>query len=215
MLTLRSMPNDLGSQLVSSCERVLSGLLALTGITSENMVRDPGWHLLDSGRGLERALQVVALLAATLDRSRSAAVDELVTEAVLVASESIVTFRRRYRGRSGPVAVLELLVADPYNPRSVAYQLQRIGADLAAVPSTQQTARPMRVLEGLVETVRTADLRPLVAVESGARPALAGFLADLMSQLRALGDAVRDSYLKQEPGPQPLARVGAYGRSLS
>ena len=33
------------------------------------MVRDPGWYMLDSGRGLERALQVVALLRVTLTRA--------------------------------------------------------------------------------------------------------------------------------------------------
>ena len=50
---------DQGLQLTDASERVLSGLLALGGIVSENMVRDPGWYMLDSGRGLERALQVV------------------------------------------------------------------------------------------------------------------------------------------------------------
>ena len=54
----------------------------------------------------------------------------MVLEAVLTAAESIVTFRRHYRGRAGVDALLELLVIDPFNPRSVAYQLQRIRTDL-------------------------------------------------------------------------------------
>ncbi len=57
---LEANPYDQGLQLTDASERVLSGLLALNGIVSENMVRDPGWYMLDSGRGLERALQVVS-----------------------------------------------------------------------------------------------------------------------------------------------------------
>ena len=56
---LAANPYDQGLQLTDAAERVLSGLLAVAGIVSENMVRDPGWYMLDSGRGLERALQVL------------------------------------------------------------------------------------------------------------------------------------------------------------
>ncbi|HET9871566.1 MAG TPA: circularly permuted type 2 ATP-grasp protein [Propionibacteriaceae bacterium] len=208
--TLRSRPHDLGSQLADTSERVLSGLLALSGITSENMVRDPGWHLLDSGRGLERAVQLVTLLRVTQHRARTPAVDQMVMEAVLAASESIVTFRRRYRGRSGLQALLELLVTDGSNPRSVAYQLQRIGTDLNNVPTTQQTSRPLRVLDNLVDSIRSAELRSLVELNEGRRPQLGAFLGGLKDQLHALSDAIRDLYLKQEPGPQPLTRSGVY-----
>ena len=57
------------------------------------MVRDPGWYMLDSGRGLEQALQVSALLRVTVCAERLPDIDRLVTEAVLTAAESIVTFR--------------------------------------------------------------------------------------------------------------------------
>lgn len=208
---LRTTPDDQGSQLVDTSERVLSGLLALSGITSENMVRDPGWYLLDSGRGLERALQVVTLLRVTLGQEHPEPIDRLIVEAVLGAAESIVTFRRRYRGRSGPQAVLELLVTDTYNPRSVAYQLQRIGTDLGNVPSTQQTSRPMRLLEDLVGSIRSVELRPLVGATGGNRVELVAFLDVLVDQLRALSDAIADEYFKRPPTQQPLVRSGVYG----
>ena len=110
LAALAANPYDQGLQLTDASERVLSGLLALCGIASENMVRDPGWYMLDSGRGLERALQVVALLRVTLGRQRFAESERLIIEAVLTAAESIVTFRRRYRGRTGVEAVAALLV---------------------------------------------------------------------------------------------------------
>ena len=149
-------PYDQGLQLTDASERV-SGLLALAGIATENMVRDPRWYMLDSGRGLERALQTLALLRVTICRERAADSDRLVLEAVLTAAESIVTFRRRYRTRSSVDAVLDLLVIDPFNPRSVAFQLQRIRTDLRALPNTSPTARPLRLLDGMAERVRIAD----------------------------------------------------------
>ena len=110
-----------------------------------------------------RALQVLSLLRATLVDSYGPDVDRAVLEAALTSSESIVTFRRRYRGRSGVPAVLELLVVDASNTRSVAYQLQRMLTDLRAIPNTSPTARPLRLLDRLVEKVRLADPVDVVA----------------------------------------------------
>jgi uncharacterized circularly permuted ATP-grasp superfamily protein/uncharacterized alpha-E superfamily protein len=221
LATLARQPQDQGLHLTEAGERVLSGLLALSGIAGENMVRDPGWLLLDAGRGLERALQVLSLLRATLVVSYGPDVDRAVLEAALTSSESIVTFRRRYRGRSGVPAVLELLVVDASNPRSVAYQLQRMLTDLRAIPNTSPTARPLRLLDRLVETVRLADLVALGTVlppspdappEAPARrDALEAFCGDLHDALRELSTAVRHQYHEPPPTQQSLLRQQALG----
>jgi uncharacterized alpha-E superfamily protein len=211
LAALAADPHDQGLQLVDVSERVLSGLLALAGIVSENMVRDPGWYMLDAGRGIERALQVLALLRVTVGRERAPETDRMVQEAVLTASESIVTYRRRYRGRSGVEALVELLVLDQHNPRSVAYQLVRILGDLQALPTTSPTARPLRLVETLVEAVRTADPQALGVVAEGRRPALERFLTDLHDRLRDLADAVRTQYQQQPPSQQPLSETPSWG----
>ena len=208
---LSGNPYDQGLQLTDASERVLSGLLALSGIVSENMVRDPGWYLLDSGRGLERAMQVVALLKATLCRVRAPEVERMIMEAVLTAAESIVTFRRRYRGRTGIESVIELLVIDGSNPRSVAYQLHRVQTDLRGVPNTSPTARPLRLLDGLVERVRIADPVVLAEPTDGRRAALERLLNGLQGQMRALSESIRDQYQQEPPTQQPLFRPGTVG----
>ena len=48
-------------------------------------------------------------------------------------------------------AVLDLLVLDASNPRSVAYQLNRYETDLARSRRTSPPARPLRLLDRLVE----------------------------------------------------------------
>ncbi|HEX8510578.1 MAG TPA: circularly permuted type 2 ATP-grasp protein, partial [Propionibacteriaceae bacterium] len=213
--SLASAPHDQGLQLAETSERVLSGLLGLAGIVSENMVRDSGWYLLDTGRGLERALQLVSLLNATLVQVRSLETDRMVVEAVMTAAESIVTYRRRYRGRAGTVAVLELLVVDEDNPRSVAYQLSRMAADLGALPNAAPTLRPLRLLDDLVESVRGADVAALVEHHGGRRDALASFLTGLRTQLLALSEAVGKQYLQLPPSPQPLWRSSSNKGGLS
>jgi uncharacterized circularly permuted ATP-grasp superfamily protein/uncharacterized alpha-E superfamily protein len=211
LAALTANPNDQGLQLTDVSERVLSGLLALAGIATENMVRDPGWYMLDSGRGLERALQILALLRVTICQQRAAETDGIVLEAVLTAAESIVTFRRRYHTRAGVDALIELLVIDPFNPRSVAYQLNRMRTDLRALPNTSPTARPLRLLDSLAERVRTGDPAALAETENGRRPQLHDFLAGLHTQLRALSDAIRDHYQQQPPTQRPLFRPDALG----
>jgi len=214
LAALVGSPQDRGLQLADAGERVLSGLLALAGIVSENMVRDPGWYLLDSGRGLERALQVVALLRVTLERRHAPDTERVVAEAVLTAAESIVTYRRRYRGRSGVGALVELLVLDPYNPRSVAYQLARLEADLRALPTTSPDARPLRLVEALTERVRTADPSALaVSTDDGQRPAMADFLGEVHEGLRDLSEAIRTQFQQPVPTQQPLHEARVAGGS--
>ena len=211
LATLAANPYDQGLQLTDVSERVLSGLLALAGIATENMVRDPGWYMLDSGRGLERALQILALLRVTICQERAAEIDDIVLEAVLTAAESIVTFRRRYSTRARVDALLELLLIDPFNPRSVAYQLNRIRNDLRALPNTSPTARPLRLLDSLAERVRTSDPVVLAESENGRRTELHDLLAGLQDQLRALSDAIRDHYQQQPPTQRPLFRPDVVG----
>jgi uncharacterized alpha-E superfamily protein len=204
---LAANPYDQGLQLADASERILSGLLALAGIVSENMVRDAGWYMLDTGRGLERALQVLSLLQATVCAQRPWDTERLVVDAVLSAAESIVTFRRRYRGRHRVEAAVELLVTDVHNPRSVAYQLQRILGDLRAIPNASPTARPLRLADALAHQVQSVDLRAMLgSVEDpdpvGGRAALGDFLAGLSRQLRELSEAIRDQYQQLPPTPQ-------------
>ena len=200
--TLAASPDDQGLLLVDTGERILSGLLALAGIVSENMVRDAGWYLLDTGRGLERALQVLALLQATVCEERPWDTERLVVETVLTATESIVTFRRRYGGQDRVEAAVELLVTDARNPRSVAYQLERILTDLRAIPNTSARLRPVRLAEAVVHQVQTVDLGAMSAAPD--RVELAEFLAGLTTQLRDLADAIRDQYQQLPPTPQPM-----------
>ncbi len=189
-------------ELQGALQQVLQGLLALSGLGAESMVRDLAWNFLDGGRRIERAQQVVALLSATVPSSPSGVTGSLVLESVVTAAESIITYRRRSRLDWHLETVLELLILDEDNPRSVAFQLAHLAADLDAVPrsGTRLRADQRLVLEAQT-AVRTCNPSDLVTPQGNARPQeLDAFLDGLDRQLRSAAAAVeRDHFLLRLP----------------
>jgi len=195
-----------GVDLPGALARVLEGLLALAGLTAESLVRDAGWRFLDAGRRVERAQQVTSLLAATLVPERQPEVDSLVVESVLITAESIITYRRRYPAGAGVATVLDLLLTDRENPRAVAYQLDRLGEDLALVPGSGPTVEAVRArLLEVLARLRGADTAALAGPDAGgARDALGRLLADLARGLSDLAASIETAHFRHLAPQRPL-----------
>lgn len=193
-------------QIAESASRMLGGILSLQGVTA-NMMRDDGWHAIEAGRYLERSLQVCTLLAATATVSLGAGVERAVLGGVLMAAESSVTHRRRFRGNVRVADVLELLLADPDNPRSIAFSLERLRFHLSKLSASTGSTRPERLLEHLEDALEAADIAALASRTDGHRPRLEEFLADTHSQLHRLGDAIVALHFAAGPLPQSLSAL--------
>lgn len=194
--------------------RILTSLLALQGLAMESMVRDPGWRFMDAGRRIERGLHLLALLRATVVDDHGTAADSLLYESVLTATESIVTYRRRYRSRAQLATVLDLLLLDPDNPRSLANQLDQLGRDLQALPGHPGPGRVSdaeRPVLDAATALRLSDTTALAgAPTEGRRGELDTVLATLEQRLRAAADAIdADSFTHLKP----QRAVGVGGRS--
>ncbi|MGR9115105.1 MAG: circularly permuted type 2 ATP-grasp protein [Gammaproteobacteria bacterium] len=124
-------------QLQDHLNGLIAGVVAFTGLTCESMTRESGWLMLDSGRRLERALLLVALLRATLVLRHSEHVQNLVMEAVLSTTDSLSIYQRRYRSFIQLPMVLELLLLDESHPRSLVYQLRQLYEHVKALPREQ------------------------------------------------------------------------------
>ena len=105
---------------------VLVELAAFSGLTMESTVRGPAWTFLDIGRRIERSLANLGSLEATLGQNPGPATLQSVAESLLEANESMVAYRRRYRSDVEFSAVIDMLLRDFSNPRSLAFQLQRL-----------------------------------------------------------------------------------------
>jgi uncharacterized alpha-E superfamily protein len=99
---------------------IIIDLSAFGGMEMENMTRGLGWRFLEFGRRLERASRIVQWFRAGLcPEVRSSA----LLEPLLEISDSLMTYRRRYFAGVQVSSVLELLLLDEGNPRSLAFQL--------------------------------------------------------------------------------------------
>lgn len=192
------------NQVAESAGRMLTGILSLQGVTA-SMIRDAGWHMIGVGRALERTLQLCHLLSSTTTVRRGIDVDREVLNAVLQTAESAVTHRRRYRGYVRPGGVLELLLTDLENPRSMAFCLAELATHLAALPASTGSSRPERLVTDLQAQLDDTDVATLVAIGGVGRPNLEAFLETTTAQLVRLGDAIADLHLTTGPAPRPLA----------
>jgi uncharacterized alpha-E superfamily protein len=194
----------------ATLSRALQALLALSGLTAESMVRDPGWHFMEAGRRLERGVGLALLLRATVTTARDTATDSLVLESVLAATESIITYRRRYRSHGQLETLLDLLVLDPGNPRSLAHQVALLGVAVDALPDHDGDGRLSPAGRHVLETataVRIADTRALAltdAVDGRDRPALAAFLDGQVAGLRQAADAISTAHFTPILPQRPL-----------
>ncbi len=178
-------------------DRVVTILAGLSGLTSESMTREAPWRFLDMGRRLERALNTALVIERTLaDLSGQ---DEVpLLEALLDAADSAMTYRRRYRATLQVAPVVDLLVADERNPRSIVFQLVALAEHVVSLPRDAASARRSadeRLAFEALSDVRLVDVEAICQPVGGARPALSALLAELVRKLQALSDALFVAYL--------------------
>jgi uncharacterized circularly permuted ATP-grasp superfamily protein/uncharacterized alpha-E superfamily protein len=182
--------------LASAQSQTLAGMLTLSGIAGESMVRDVGWTMMDIGKRIERGLWLTALLGATAEQT--------VIESTLVACESSVIYRRRTVGKVSVAAVTELMLFDAQNPRSLLYQLERLRADLKDLPGSSGSSRPERMVEEIGTLLRRSHPAELDEVTDGRRAELADLLAAIHAELRDLAEVITETQLALPIGMQPL-----------
>ncbi|MGX9965990.1 circularly permuted type 2 ATP-grasp protein [Roseomonas sp. F4] len=199
----------LGTQGVDALSQSVTAIIrfctALSGIAAENMVRGGAWMFLDLGRRIERATATARNLAHALDQPPARL--EAGLRLALELCDSALTYRARYLAAVQPAPVLDLVLADPGNPRALGYQLSAVSErlaeiggpeDLLAATAASLAARP----QALVDAV-------LVAVDrDAATAALPAALHALEAETAALSDAVARRYVSH-------VRTHALGESES
>lgn len=183
------------AEVLDLLHRTVITLAAFGGLAAESMTRGEGWRFLDMGRKLERAVHTIHLLKATL--VVPAANEGPVLDAVLEVMDSRMTYRRRYLSSLRAEAVLDLVVEDETNPRSLASQLVDLLDDVDHLPRSGGAGRSaeQRFALSALASVRMAEPDTLAAVEDGTRPALNDLLDLVGGWLPILSDAITQQYL--------------------
>ncbi len=110
-------------------ETLSGATAAMTGAQTDRMTRDDGWRLLSSGRHIERLGFLASALGWAFETG--AVQDEGGFEAVVALFDSTITFHAQYQQRHDIPALLDLLVLDRDNPRSLGWVAQTLRGRLA------------------------------------------------------------------------------------
>ena len=180
-------------------------LSAFSGLVMESMTRGHGWRFLDLGRRLERAIETVALLAHGLLPAQETG----QLEALLEIADSALTYRSRYLTSMRADLLLDLLLLDEANPRSVAFQLARVCEHIAALPESESPVRrpaEWRLARRLLSAVQIAELSELVRKdEAGRWSNLEQLLDGLAAELPLLSETLTRAYLDHAVPAQQLS----------
>lgn len=183
--------------IVALLESLQGGLAGLGGLVAESMTRTLGWRFLMLGYRLERTWQTCRLLKSFFVGHQSNDIDTL--ESVLTACDSLMTYRVRYLSTYQVPVVLDLLLTDTTNPRSVIYQLNDINAHLDAMPEDEHrallTAEKRHAIAAL-NSVRLADIYELSKVNSsGTRIHLQKLLQEIEDSVPKISEALTRRFL--------------------
>ncbi|HEY1600761.1 MAG TPA: circularly permuted type 2 ATP-grasp protein [Pirellulales bacterium] len=197
------------SDILMLANRMIIDLAAFGGLVDESMTRTQGWRFLDIGRRLERALHTITLTQNMLMDVDPQ--DASVLESYLEVADSLMTYRSRYLATLQPAPVLDLVLTDETNPRSVAFQLVTLADHVENLP--RDRAQPLRspeqrIVLSLLSAVRMADVETLRRLpRHGERTKLDRLLGRVNDQLPRLSDMIAHKYLVHSGTPRQLAEA--------
>lgn len=161
-------------------------LAALSGLVKENVNRVAGWRFLDIGRRVERGINTSRIARQFGDNEATA--DNL--DVLLDLIDSQITYRSRYLIGVALAPVRDMVMLDTFNPRSVAFQVERIEEHLATLPVLHE--------DGMPETPRRISLRlnSELTTESAAQLDEKK-MRSIEKRLESLADAIAERYFLQ------------------
>jgi uncharacterized circularly permuted ATP-grasp superfamily protein/uncharacterized alpha-E superfamily protein len=196
LATMIAAPLAIGPTESAIAERVeasLRILSSLSGLAQENMTRLAGWRFLELGRRIERALLTCRLVRCFAQ----AGGPDGELDVLLELADSQISYRQRYVMIAALAPVIDLVMLDPNNPRSVVFQLERIETHLGALPNRNSSGRlsPVQQIAASIATrLRTAEA---AAVDNA-------LILDVEQALLKLSDAISAAYLTNSERSEPV-----------
>ncbi len=142
---------------LEAAEHALRIIAAFSGLAQENMNRLSGWRFLEIGRRIERGI----LTGRFVRRFAEKDAPPSCLDALLELTDSQITYRARYLMGAQALPVIDLVVLDDGNPRSVAFQVARLRdhlAGLSELPSHAALDLPQKIVLQLSTDLRVVDV---------------------------------------------------------
>jgi uncharacterized circularly permuted ATP-grasp superfamily protein/uncharacterized alpha-E superfamily protein len=174
-------------------------LSAFSGMERENINRGLGWLFMSIGRRLERAIYVTRQLREITTPLTEQ--DWSLLECLLEVADSSMTYRARYYTTLQPLAVLDVLMADETNPRSLDFQLSHLAELYEKLP--RHLPEDLQAMRDALELLRSFDLRqinyplpgaPQLLAATDGLPRLERYLRDLERLLPSWSNNLSSRY---------------------
>jgi uncharacterized circularly permuted ATP-grasp superfamily protein/uncharacterized alpha-E superfamily protein len=166
-------------------------MAAITGAQTDRMTRDDGWRLLSIGRHIER----LSFLASALARGfeTGSVHTDGGFEALVALFDSTITFHAQYQQSHDVPALIDLLVLDRDNPRSLAWVAHTLRGRLAKLANSEPDALSAMSLR--VPDPAAWGLGPLCEALPGKHfPALNDLLAQCVGAAFHVSDDISATY---------------------
>ncbi|MEM7801451.1 MAG: alpha-E domain-containing protein, partial [Chloroflexota bacterium] len=149
------------------------------------------------------------LCRAILTKPHTGETDSMLLENLLLATDNIITYRRRYRSYLNLHTVLEQLLNDHSAPRSLIYQLEKLQTNLKLLPREQvgfNLSPEEKLLLSAQTKLRLIDLSAAIEVdeESELRQGLDDLFSELSSLLSEMSMTISKYYFTHAEVPHPL-----------
>jgi uncharacterized circularly permuted ATP-grasp superfamily protein/uncharacterized alpha-E superfamily protein len=181
--------------LLDKLEEGLASIAAFNGLMHENMTRNFGWSFLDMGRRVERAYNLAEAIASLFIPAAEPQSEASSLLLLLELADSFITYRSRYRLDPMLALVLDLLLLDEANPRSLSYQLAAISGHMKTLPDGKKgvsLSEDGRIILALLTSIRLADIEAIA--KEGSRNALEALMQTHLRLLPELSNAISAHY---------------------
>lgn len=164
---------------------------------------------MDMGRRIERALNQSMLIRIALPLVCKDSHNTL--QALLEVSDSLMTYRGRYRSSFQLAPVLDLLLADEGNPKSLSFQFNQLAVHVEQLPHQDERRFASKEERTVLELQTAVRLLDLSAIHCGKEIAdietLTAFLTTLEAQLKEFAEQVSAHFLTRVPSTPHYATI--------
>lgn len=174
-----------GDEVAERMSALLRRVAGFSGLVHENMERLSGWRFLSLGRALERAQMLCELIQRFADPKAPEGGLDLIVE----IGDSVMTHRRRLGLTTSRDTVIELMVHDEMNPRSLARQVTQISRHLRQLPAPARPRDADRIEQRLEVIARLLAPREELKMKTTD-------LDGVRRELLILADDVLDAYVR-------------------
>ena len=194
-------------QMIHTLDNLITSTVAFIGLNRESISREQGWIMLDLGRKIEQSLLVIAMLKTTMIKKYNEQVEYNLQQSVLMSNEGLVNYRYKYRRPLQNLLVIDLLLFDPNNPRSLTYQVIRLKAYLKNLPKNkgmQSTTEYERLIFEADSHLKLANKNELSTPDEDGYKNLEIFLTELYHLLSAIPGVISKAFFKHELTPKTI-----------